>query len=77
MDIKICGPGCAKCEQLYKIVSDAAGKTGKEVTLSKVSDFQEIAQMGVFTTPALVIDGQIKCVGQLPAEKDILGWLGG
>ena len=36
---------------------------------------QEIAKMGVFSTPAVVIDGQIKCVGSVPDKNEILAWL--
>jgi len=76
MEIKVCGPGCAKCDQVYKQVTEALQKSGKEATVSKVTDFQEIAKLGIFSTPALVIDGEVKCVGQVPGEKDLLVWLG-
>ncbi len=76
MEIKVCGPGCAKCDQVYKQVTEALQKRGKEATVLKVTDFQEIAKLGIFSTPALVIDGEVKCVGQVPAEKDLLIWLG-
>ena len=76
MEIQVCGPGCAKCDQVYKQVTEALQKRGKEATVSKVTDFQEIAKLGIFSTPALVIDGEVKCVGQVPTEKDLLVWLG-
>ena len=76
MEIKICGPGCKKCDQAYKLVSEVVKKIGKEATISKVSDFQEIAKLGVFSTPALVIDGEVKCVGKVPEEKELISWLG-
>lgn len=37
---------------------------------------QEIAKLGVFSTPALVIDGEVKCVGKVPEEKELISWLG-
>jgi len=30
---------------------------------------------GVMQTPALVIDGKIKCMGRVPAATEIAGWL--
>lgn len=75
MEIKICGPGCVKCEKVYKMVTEAVQKSGKKANITKVTDFQEIAVLGIFSTPALVIDGKIKCVGQVPAERDLLAWL--
>ncbi len=75
MEIKICGPGCAKCDKVYKMVTEAIQKSGKKANITKITDFQEIAVLGIFSTPALVIDGKIKCVGQVPAERDLLAWL--
>lgn len=76
MEIKICGPGCAKCDLAFKRTTEAVQKSGKIATISKVTDFQEIAKLGIFSTPAMVIDGVVKCVGQVPTEKEILEWLG-
>jgi len=44
-------------------------------TINKITDFQQIAQHGVFSTPAVVIDGQIKCVGKVPSKNEALAWL--
>lgn len=75
MDIKVCGPGCAKCEEAERLVSEAVAEAGVEATIEKVTDFNAIAGYGVFSTPAVVIDGQVKCVGKVPTKKDILSWL--
>ena len=75
MEIKVCGPGCASCDQAQKNVEDALGARGIEATVTKVTDFQEIAQLGIFSTPAVVIDGEVKCVGRAPNQKEVEGWL--
>lgn len=75
MDIKVCGPGCAKCEEAERLVREAVAEAGVEATIEKVTDFNAIAGYGVFSTPAVVIDGQVKCVGKVPTKKDILSWL--
>jgi small redox-active disulfide protein 2 len=75
MDIKVLGPGCPKCTEAEKNVKLALQEAGVEASVEKVSDFQEIAKMGVFSTPAVVIDGQIKCVGSVPDKNEILSWL--
>ncbi len=76
MEIKVCGPGCASCEQAQKTVEAALAAKGIEALVTKVTDFQEIAQMGIFSTPAVVIDGEAKCVGRAPSQKEVEGWLG-
>lgn len=76
MEIKVCGPGCASCEQAQKTVEAALAAKGIEATVTKVTDFQEIAQLGIFSTPAVVIDGEVKCVGRAPNQAEVEGWLG-
>ena len=75
MEIKVCGPGCHKCHETERIVKEMVEEAGIQATIEKVSDFNEIALLGVFSTPAVVIDGQIKCVGKVPSRKEVLTWL--
>ena len=35
----------------------------------------EIAGYGVFGTPAVVVDGDVKSVGKTPKKQDVIGWL--
>lgn len=73
--VQVLGPGCAKCEEAYANAKAAIAEVGVEVELVKVSDFQEIAMMGVFSTPAVVVDGVAKAVGRCPSKDEIKSWL--
>lgn len=75
MEIKVCGPGCASCTKTEKIVKAAVAAKGLDATILKITDFQEIAQLGIFATPAVIVDGQVKCVGSVPKQSDVEGWL--
>jgi small redox-active disulfide protein 2 len=75
MDIKVLGPGCAKCQQTEKIVKEAVAEAGVTATVEKVTDLMKIAGYGVFGTPAVVVDGEVKCVGKVPKKEDVKGWL--
>ena len=75
MEIKVLGPGCAKCAEAEKIMRAAVEEAGTAATIEKISDFQQIAKHGVFSTPAVVIDGQIKCVGKVPSRNEALDWV--
>ena len=44
--------------------------------IEKVSDIMKIAKYGVFGTPAVVVDGEVKSVGKIPKKEEILSWLG-
>ena len=76
MEIKVLGPGCPKCQETERQVKEAVSEAGVDVTVEKVTDVMEIATYGVFVTPAVVIDGEIKSVGKVPKKQDVLSWLG-
>ena len=75
MDIKVLGPGCKKCTQTETIVKEAVAESGVSANVEKVTDMMEIAQSGVFGTPAVIIDGEVKCVGKIPKKEDVLSWI--
>lgn len=75
MEIKVLGPGCPKCHEAEKVVREVVQEKGIEASVIKVSDFQEIAQMGVFSTPAVVVNGTVKCVGKVPSKAEIASWI--
>lgn len=73
--VQVLGPGCAKCNETAKVVQDAIAESGVEVSFEKVADFGVMAQLGVFTTPAVVVEGEVKVVGRVPKKADVLEWL--
>lgn len=75
MEIKVCGPGCASCEKAQKTVEAAIPAKEAQATVVKVTDFQEIAKLGIFATPAVVIDGTVKCVGRTPKQSEVEEWI--
>jgi small redox-active disulfide protein 2 len=75
MEIKILGPGCPKCGQTEKIVREVVAETGVDAHIEKVTDPMKIAGYGVFGTPAVVIDGEVKSVGKIPGKDEVKGWL--
>lgn len=76
MEIKVLGPGCPKCEQTLNVVKAAVSEMEAEANIEKVTDVMQIAGYGVFGTPAVVIDGEVKCVGKVPDKEDVKSWLG-
>jgi small redox-active disulfide protein 2 len=75
MDIKVLGPGCPKCQQTEKIVKEAVAEAGVAASVDKVTDILEIAGYGVFGTPAVVVDGEVKSVGKIPKKQDVISWI--
>ena len=71
MKIEVLGTGCAKCKTLYENVQKALEESGKEAEIVKVEDIPSIMKYGVMSTPALVIDGQVKFSGKLASAAEI------
>jgi small redox-active disulfide protein 2 len=75
MDIKVLGPGCPKCQQAEKNVKEAVAESGVDAKVDKVTNILEIAKYGVFGTPAVVVDGQVKSVGKIPSKEEVKTWI--
>jgi len=71
MKIEVLGPGCAKCEALYTRVQAMKERLGLDAELVKISDITEIVARGIMSTPALVVDGEVKSVGRVPTEEQL------
>jgi small redox-active disulfide protein 2 len=74
-DIKVLGPGCAKCKATVDVIDQVAKATGAAVALSKVEDMREIVGYGVMSTPGVVVDGKVVHVGSVPTREMVEGWL--
>ena len=75
MEIKVLGPGCPKCQQTEKVVKQAVAESGVAADGEKVTDVMRIAGYGVFGTPAVVVDGEVKSVGKIPGKEEVKSWL--
>ena len=74
MDIKVLGPGCPKCKKTEELVREAVAESGVDAQIEKVTDTMKIAGYGVFGTPSIVVDGEVKCVGKIPSKEEIKSW---
>lgn len=74
--IQILGTGCAKCSKLAEVANQAATELGQPFQLIKITDITQIMAFGVMATPALVVDGKVKCVGKVPSVDEMKKSLG-
>ena len=75
MEIKVLGPGCPKCQQTEKVVKEAVSEAGVQADIEKVTNILDIGNYGVFGTPAVVVDGEVKSVGKIPTKDEVKGWI--
>ena len=69
--IQILGTGCPKCRQLAELASQTASEMGIQYELEKVTQLSDIMRFGVMVTPALAVDGIVKCAGRIPSASQI------
>jgi small redox-active disulfide protein 2 len=74
--LQVLGPGCPKCVELAKRAEAAAKALGWDYEIEKVSQLSKIRAFGIFATPALVVDGEVMVVGQVPSVDEIKKILG-
>jgi len=72
MKIEILGTGCTKCKALEEAVKKAVAIIGGFHEVKKVEDIVEIMNYGVISTPALVVDDEVKSVGKLLSVDEIV-----
>ena len=75
LEIRILGTGCPKCKRLEATARKAAEEAGVEATFIKVTDINDIMGYPIASTPALVLNGEVKSSGRLPNTDEIVGWL--
>ena len=75
MKIQVLGTGCAKCKQLTANVENAVAALGLTVAVEKVEDLREIMKFGVMTTPALVVDGNVRVAGKVLTADAVMDLL--
>lgn len=71
MTIQILGPGCPNCENLEKNAREAVGNLGIDADFEKVTDVNQIVEMGVMRTPGFAIDGEVQKSGKVFSPNEI------
>lgn len=76
MEVKVLGPGCAKCKTTFQVIEKVIKENNLDVKLTKVDDIKEMMSYNIMTTPAVVVDGEVRMKGQVPSESDVKRLLG-
>jgi small redox-active disulfide protein 2 len=71
MQIRVFGPGCARCRTLADNVRTAAGRLGVDASVEEIHDPIQMVALGIMTTPTLVVDGRVVTTGQVPTVEQL------
>lgn len=71
MNIKVLGPGCAKCQSLQKTVKAAVADLKLDIQVEEIKDIKEIMQYQILMTPGLVINEKVVMSGKVPSKAEV------
>lgn len=71
MKFKVLGGGCKNCEVLTKNLKSALTSLNIDGDIEKVTDFVQIANYGIMSTPALVVNEKVVSYGKVLKADEI------
>ncbi|RJQ39651.1 MAG: thioredoxin family protein [Anaerolineaceae bacterium] len=75
IEIKVLGPGCANCKRLEQIARSVIDELAVEANIIKVTDYAEIVDLGVMSTPGLIINDKVVSSGRIPSVDEVENWV--
>jgi small redox-active disulfide protein 2 len=75
LTIRIVGTGCPNCENLFKLCMNVAAENNLDADIQKITDKEKFTELGVWMTPALIVNGQVLTQGKLPTKSTLEHWL--
>jgi small redox-active disulfide protein 2 len=71
MNIKVLGPGCAKCQSLEKTVKEVVAALKLDIKVEEIKDMKKIMQYPILMTPGLVINDKVVMSGKVPSKAEV------
>lgn len=69
VSVQVIGSGCPSCERLYRTVKEAVEEIGLRAEVEYVKDVRKIVELGLMSSPVLVVRGKPVSAGSVP-NKD-------
>jgi hypothetical protein len=75
MVVRIFGSSCISCNTLQTMMIQILDQTKLAADIEQIHDPDEIGRYGVLHTPALMVNGEIKCQGRMPTAAQLEQWV--
>lgn len=67
VSIQVLGSGCPTCKKLFELIQKAISELDLKIeNVEYVTDIQKIIELGVMSSPVLVVNGEVVLAGRLP-----------
>lgn len=75
LTIKVLGSGCANCKKVEEIAKKVVANLGLDVEVIKVTEYEDMMQYNIMSTPGLVINEKLVSAGKIPSEAQVTTWI--
>lgn len=75
IEVKVLGPGCARCKRVEQSAREAAAEAGVQANFTHVSHMSAILAYPIVSTPGLVINEKLVSSARIPQKDEIVAWL--
>jgi len=75
LTIRIVGSGCINCENLYQLCINIAAENNLDADIQKITDKEKFADLGIWMTPGLIVNGKVLASGKIPTKSTLEHWL--
>jgi small redox-active disulfide protein 2 len=75
LTIKVLGSGCPNCKKVEAVARQAVSDLGVQAELVKVTDYNQIINYPILSTPGLVVNEKLVCSGRIPTQAEVTTWL--
>lgn len=69
--IKVLGAGCKSCHEQYESVKTAVKNMGLSIEVEYITDMQRIAEYGVMSMPAIIVNEKILSMGKVLKASEV------
>ena len=75
LTVQVVGSGCANCRKLESMCREILTEQGIEASVEKVTDINRFAELGIFMTPGLLLNGEVVSSGKMPTRQTLEHWI--
>lgn len=75
LTIKVLGSGCANCKRVEQIARKVVEEMALAAQIIKVTDYNDMLQYNILSTPGLVINEKVVSSGRIPSPAEVTTWV--